>query len=279
VLPVRVNEVHWTWLVYLEMFVAGVAAGAYVLAAILELCGRGRSNVARTAYQLCFPLMVLATVLLIVDLTRPERFWHMVIMSERLLPILKPWSPMSLGSWLLVLFSGFAFVSFVDARFVHRLQGSRLGIVWSLLGGVLALAVATYSGVLLTVTNIPFWAASPAISAVYAATAVATGASAVMLVHALRGQLDSDLLQLARGHAFLVAWWLVTVVVFLALSGGELGGLPLAAVVAALLLGVFPLAMAVLRASRTTYVLAVSSSLVLVAGFLVRSAIVMAPQL
>ncbi len=43
----RANEVHWDWLVYLEMFLAGIAAGAYVMAAILSLLGRGRSPLAR----------------------------------------------------------------------------------------------------------------------------------------------------------------------------------------------------------------------------------------
>ena len=94
----RANPVHWTWLVYLEMFLAGVAGGAYVAAAMLELSGRGRSAAARTGHLIAFPLVLLATLLLIVDLSRPERFWHMVLMNERLLPILKPWTPISLGT-------------------------------------------------------------------------------------------------------------------------------------------------------------------------------------
>src|SRR3954471_12008653 len=111
----RLNETHWTWLVYLEMLVAGIAAGAFVAASILELSGRGRSPVARTAHLIALPLMVLASPLLIADLSRPDRFWHMVIMSERGLPMLKPWSAISMGTWLVMLFSGVCFISFVDA--------------------------------------------------------------------------------------------------------------------------------------------------------------------
>ena len=96
----RVNHVDWGALVYLEMFVAGIAAGAYATAAILELFGRGRSPIARAAHLLTFPLMAIAGLLLIVDLSRPERFWHMMVQSKTLFPMLKPWSPMSLGSWL-----------------------------------------------------------------------------------------------------------------------------------------------------------------------------------
>src|SRR5687768_17305142 len=96
----RVNAVHWDWLVYLEMFVAGVAAGAYVVAALLEWTGRGRSPLARAAHGLVFPLILVATFLLIVDLGRPGRFLHMVVESKTLQPMWKPWSPMSLGAWL-----------------------------------------------------------------------------------------------------------------------------------------------------------------------------------
>src|SRR5204863_1345440 len=96
----RANPVNWGWLVYLEMFLGGVAGGAYVAATILELSGRGRSAAARTAHLIAFPLMALGALLLIVDLQRPERFWHMVVMNERLFPMLKPWSPISLGVWL-----------------------------------------------------------------------------------------------------------------------------------------------------------------------------------
>src|SRR5687768_16742448 len=119
----RVNDPHWTWLVYLEMLIAGITAGAFVAAAILELSGRGRSPAARTAHLIPFPLMVLASPLLIFDLNRPERFWHMVVMSERGLPMLKPWSVMSMGTWLVMLFTGVCLISFLDALIARRAFG------------------------------------------------------------------------------------------------------------------------------------------------------------
>ena len=48
-LEVRLNPVHWDWLIYMAMFSAGVAAGAYLVAALLEAFGRGRSSLARVA--------------------------------------------------------------------------------------------------------------------------------------------------------------------------------------------------------------------------------------
>ena len=124
----RANPVHWTWLVYLEMFLAGVAGGAYVAAAMLELSGRGRSAAARAGHLIAFPLVLLATLLLIVDLSRPERFWHMVLMNERLLPILKPWSPISLGTWLLMLFAAVSFTLNYAAYEAEVLRGALLAV-------------------------------------------------------------------------------------------------------------------------------------------------------
>lgn len=293
----RLNEVHWTWLVYLEMFVAGVAAGAIVAAGILELSGRGRSAAARSAHLLAFPLMALAGVLLIVDLSRPERFWHMVIMSERHLPMLKPWSPMSAGTLLLSAFSGTCFVSFVDAligarrlrlggwRHDHTLHGGSLGIAWAVISALLAVGVGIYSAVLLTTSAIPGWAHQTVISAVYIATALMTGMAAVVLIQALRRQIDADVLGLERATSWLIGWWLVTMLIFLlALVGNAsarifLTGLPLVAILAAMALaGVLPLAVALFRPLAPAARLSLSSVLVLAGGFLVRYAIVTAAQ-
>ena len=107
------------------------AAGAYMVGALLEWSGRGRTPLARSAHAVAFPLAAIAGLLLAVDLSRPERFWHMVVQSKTMLPVFKYWSPMSLGAVLLLLFGGFTFVSFVDflvARGAFGLGGWR-GIV------------------------------------------------------------------------------------------------------------------------------------------------------
>jgi protein NrfD len=296
-LDLRANPLHWTWLVYLEMFFAGIAGGAYVAATILELSGRGRSAAARTAHLIAFPLMAVATLLLIVDLQRPERFWHMVVMSERFVPIMKPWSPMSLGIWLVILFTAFAFVSFLDAlvarrlfaiggwRYDRTLHGTPLGLAWSLVGGLFGLAVGIYSGVLLTASNFPGWADTWMLPAVYVSTALITGVAAVVLVQALLGDADADMVSLAQTNGWLIAWWLVNVVVFLlTLAGGGgavfLTGIPLLAILAAIVLaGIVPLVMHALRPVGSKDTLAFAAALVLVGGFLMRFGIVMGPQL
>jgi formate-dependent nitrite reductase membrane component NrfD len=290
----RETLVHWTWLVYLEMFVAGTAAGAYVAASFLELLGRGRSPLVRTAHLLAFPLMGLAGLLLIVDLQRPERFWHMLVQSERLLPMVKWWSPMSLGSWALLLFSLLAFVSFLDAlvatdqfhlfgwRGDRTLHGSWLGLLWSLLGGAAAFFVAGYSGVLLNVTSLPGWTDSPLIGGLYIGIAAATGMAAVLFVHLARNRAGPDEVALERANTLAVLWQLVCLVLFLVVAGGSarlfLSGLPLLAIVMAVVLVLLALLFrAVFRAGNPPAG-AFAALLILVGGFLLRYAVVMGPQ-
>lgn len=304
---VRQNILHWDWLVYVEMFIAGIAAGAYVTAAMLSVLGRGRSPVARAAHLLAFPLMALAGVLLIVDLDRPERFWHMILQSERVpLPMLKWWSPMSVGSWAVLIFSGFTFVSFVDAlidrgmfgigpwRQGRTLHGSPLGVLWSLAGGAVAFFIAAYSGVLLTVTRLPGWRESNLIGPLFLATAAATGMAALILIQAVRGQVDTvEVAQLEGANALVIVWQMLLLVAFLLTLGDAarilLTGLSLLAIVGAFVLGgVVPLLLwFVARTGRTRSLipgasratsLVVWALLVLVGGFLLRYAIVMGPQ-
>jgi formate-dependent nitrite reductase membrane component NrfD len=294
---IRENPVHWDTLVYLEMFVAGIAAGAYVTASLLELLGRGRSPIARTAHLIAFPLMALASILLIVDLDRPERFWHMIVMNQAFLPMFKPWSVISLGVWLVLLFPAFAFVSFVDAVIARRvftiggwradrtLHGTPLGLVWSIIGGLLALAVGAYSGVLLSATNFA-WANSSLIGALFVATAIMTGMAAVLLIEALRGATDpSDLQGLSRATTAAIIWWMVILVLFVATLGAAgfsvflVGGPLLAIIGAAVLGGILPLILLVMGASRRRpSMAALVAVLILIGGLLLRYGVVMGAQ-
>jgi formate-dependent nitrite reductase membrane component NrfD len=81
---------HWRWLIVLYFFIGGIAGGSFFLAAMLELFGRPQDRpIVRTGYYVAFLGAVVSGILLTVDLGRPERFWHMLIQSERGLPMFK----------------------------------------------------------------------------------------------------------------------------------------------------------------------------------------------
>ena len=122
------------WCVLLYWRLTAYAMPSSALAALGD--PRDRDAI-RIGYGLAFPGVVLCAVLLVLDLGRPQRFWHMVFMSHYFPePIFKHWSPISLGAWVLSVFGALAFVSFVGllvetgrlrwgpvVRLSHRLRG------------------------------------------------------------------------------------------------------------------------------------------------------------
>ena len=143
---------HIGWYIILYFFLGGLAGGLMMIAAMLRLVGDPKDHDAvRIAHRLAFPLIVVCTLLLIIDLGTPIRFWHMVFKSERFPALLlKPWSPISLGVWILTIYAGVAFVDyFFPDRIRHR--------AWTILGGLTGLALAGYTGVFLTATSIAPW--------------------------------------------------------------------------------------------------------------------------
>ena len=58
-------------------------------------------ELARIAYLIAFPLILVCTVCLIVDLERPERFWHMMLKSEVTKEAFAQGFPFSREGWAL----------------------------------------------------------------------------------------------------------------------------------------------------------------------------------
>lgn len=192
----------WEWYyVALYFFIGGVSAGAYFIGSLAELFGGEKHReISRTAFYIAFPLILLTPPLLIADLGRPERFWHLMIDAKSGFPYLNLQSPLSVGSWALLLYGAMAFLSFVDnlvadgtlrsapfARAYSRVPRKLYAVVGSGAG----FFVAGYTGVVLSITARPLWAASdPLIGALFIASAASTGTAAIYLVLARRRMLE-----------------------------------------------------------------------------------------
>ncbi len=220
---------HWHWLVIWYLFVGGVAGGSYLIGALLDLFGDARDQpLARLAYYVAFPAVLIGGLFLIVDLNRPERFWHMLIMSERGWPMLKYWSPMSIGSWGLAAFGVFTFLSFVGAlaedgrlrwRGLARLRRGMLGALIAILGGVFGFFLAGYTGVLLAVTNRPIWADSPLLGFLFLVSAASVSAAVLILIGLWRGVAPYSIGWLSRMDGWLMPVELVVLIAFVASLG------------------------------------------------------------
>jgi formate-dependent nitrite reductase membrane component NrfD len=234
--------------------------------------------------------------LLVIDLGRPERFWHMMIQSNTGRPMFKWWSPMSAGSWALSGFGAFSFASFVGVmaedgllglkRFsplAARLRTGWTGRLFALGGSLSAFFLGSYTGVLLIATNQPVWANTTWIGALFLASAASTGIAAMVLLDRwLRLPVRESVIEhLER----LDTWAIVLELVLLAVMAASLGRLAGAAfgtwpgllvpgfVVPFGLLG--PLLVKRLPGARAAEA---ASLLVLLGGFVLRAAVVGMPH-
>jgi formate-dependent nitrite reductase membrane component NrfD len=287
---------EWEWLLVWYFFLGGLAAGLYFIAALIHLVGSERDrDMARVAYYLAFPLALVCGVLLIVDLGRPERFWHMLVQSATGRPMFKYWSPMSVGAWAFALFSGLAFLSFLGTlaeqgalglgRFralARLLHDGLLGHGFELLGAGVGFLVASYTGVLLAASNQPFWSDTRLLGGLFLASAAATG-TALMLLLRLRSAAPAALARLRQVNTWALGLELVLLAGFV-LSLGALSTPLLQSAYGRLLLLVsgglgliLPLLLRLL--SRTNrLVLALACLLVLLGGFEMRYSVLMLAQ-
>lgn len=193
-----VRAPDWTWYILFYFFLAGLSGGSYVIATLLRLSDRAHEPAARVGYYIAFVTMLACPVLLTLDLGQPLRFWHMLVNrtpgDEGI--NFKYWSPMSIGAWALVVFSIFVTVTFFEVLVRDRvirlriaqgaagLLGGAFGKLWSVLGALVGLFIAGYTGVLLAVSNQPVWSDTWALGGLFLASGL-SGSAALLgwLVH------------------------------------------------------------------------------------------------
>src|SRR5690349_7827219 len=89
----------WHGWVTADLFFSSLAAGIFIVAAILDFVSPAAlGDVAHIGFLIAFPAMLTDLVCLIVDLGDPMRFHHM-------LRVFKPGSAMSIGVWSISAFS------------------------------------------------------------------------------------------------------------------------------------------------------------------------------
>ena len=158
----------------LYLFLGGAAGSSSILASLTDLTDR--PALTRNARYVSGGAAIASVVFLIHDLGRPERFLHM-------LRVVKPTSPLSIGSYILAPFSAAA-----GATAAVELLGwfPRLkrfgGVVAAVFGGPLA----TYTGVLFANTAVPSWhAAHKELPFVFGASGMAAGGGITMALSPL----------------------------------------------------------------------------------------------
>ena len=184
-------EHYWGWLVAIYLFLGGMGAGSFLVAATIELTGE------RYKHKYCpttlvgagvsGPLILIGTVLLIFDLGAGLREpWRILFMFTHFTSV------MTWGIWILTLFLPICFLyALIEIMHVHpgllawlrkglrflpeTLPYRRIKRVVCSIGIVLAVGTAIYTGVLLSVVQaIPFWN-TPILPILFLVSAVSTG--------------------------------------------------------------------------------------------------------
>jgi protein NrfD len=168
------------------VFLAGLSGGVQLLSTLLDLTrGAAAQVVVRRGRLLAMLAPTAGSALLIGDLHTPKRFYNM-------LRVFKRTSPMSIGTWILMTFSGFSGVTAIADR-IRWLRGvARVAQVPAAAAGA---GLGTYTASLFSATSTPLWAAAPRALAVrFAASSIASAAAALSLCSRqrdLRHDLDS----------------------------------------------------------------------------------------
>ena len=204
------HELVWGLPVIGYLFLAGLGAGAMTISASLVLRGGPQGvhfTFARWGAFISAPAVILGTLLLVFELGSFEAgHWFRWINLFKTINL----SPMSIGSWLLVIF---VIHSLVYAyTFLSPLSGPgdkqdhlRRQLAWT--GVPLGVSVAIYTGVLLgAMAARPFWN-SPILALLFLVSAISTGIAAVLLAHALihqRKGMDEPTIKRAHETGYLL---------------------------------------------------------------------------
>jgi len=169
------KEPDWHGLVAWDLLFNGLTTGLYLVAAIGELTYPELfAAPARWAYLVALAFMSADLVCLILDLGNPYRFHHM-------LRVFKPSSPMSFGTWCLVVYSLPLTVVAVLSLFPggnELLEWIRKAIL--VVGLAPALATAGYKGVLLSTNAQPGWKDARWLGAYLTSSALVLGSAELL---------------------------------------------------------------------------------------------------
>jgi formate-dependent nitrite reductase membrane component NrfD len=200
--------VFWNWTVAVYLFVAGISAGAFAISSLTFFIGEEKyRDITRIgAYIAPFPV-IFGILFLIYDLERPGLFWKLMV-------TIQPHSIMSLGAWLLVIFSVLSFFYFYlwlpesfdivgwirkvlpapdkpslirflkTSRILDALERKNLNGIrgWIAMAGIpVSLSVGIYTGILLgALAARPFWN-NPMLPMLFLISALKTGTASICL--------------------------------------------------------------------------------------------------
>jgi formate-dependent nitrite reductase membrane component NrfD len=224
-----VRAPQWTWFILGYFFFAGLTGGSYALATLLRLVGDARDETAaRLGFYVSFVTLLVCPVLLTADLGASWwKFWHMLVNvtpGDQGLNF-KYWSPMSVGVWALFVFGVFSAVSALESFILDRRDrtavgdpgrpiGGIVGRAFNVVGAILALFIASYTGVLLSVSNQPVWSDTWMLGGLFLASGLGGSAALIALLTRYRPAAAFSLARLREADGYFSVLELVLLIAF-----------------------------------------------------------------
>jgi len=170
------EQLTWGILLAAYLFVGGLAGGAYIVGALADIFGKGKCKVlSKSGVYVSLVSIIMGLVFLVLDLGRFE----VDPLSPLNAYINFPTSIMSVGTWII---TGFTVVSLVTAVIWFFEGHSLVRKLFEVVGIVLGLSTAAYTGILLTFARgRPFWT-SPYIPWTFVISGTLTGLALALLL-------------------------------------------------------------------------------------------------
>jgi len=215
------EHIVWGIPVAFDLFLAGLGAGALLLAIAADLFGGRRyERITRTGAVIAPLPVIVGVVLLVIDLGRPLRFWEFLFRPGPGFLMVNLGSVMSIGVWLLTIFVILSLVYAALVLFGWPFSwGKKVRQGVGMIGLVISLLVAVYTGVLLASTANPLWN-TVLLPAVFSVSALSTGIAAVIFVLAFthiygaRTKVDPSIAELEKINSRVIGLELLIVALF-----------------------------------------------------------------
>lgn len=177
----------WKWQIASYFFFGGISGASFALAAVARWAGgEGMAEMRRLAHEVSFLTLLPCPALLIWDLGKPSRFYHM-------LRVWKPSSPMNLGTWILTSFGGMVSVTAaqslgeqIDIPGLSRVLRALPARAVEAAGLPSSIGITIYEGALLAGTSVPVWNQTPLMALVFGTGSISSAAESIKLAALLR---------------------------------------------------------------------------------------------
>jgi formate-dependent nitrite reductase membrane component NrfD len=212
----RVNgqlQRDWGWLIAIYLFLGGVGAGAYTIAAINGFFGKTAELSTGLGLAIGFPALLIGSLFLLADLGTPK---------NAVLAGMRPGSSwIARGFWIISAFMILAFVHSALHLFTDlgtTSSGRTILSVIAVAGIVFAISTMAYTGILLGASKgIPFWR-SGVVPVIFVISALVTGHFTILIGMVLFGQraaMPGELRVMAAEAAGLVVLEVLAILFFL----------------------------------------------------------------